>query len=120
MKAVIDTNIIFAYLYGKDPFHDKAVEIVEKYEKLILPLIVVFELIYLFYKYNIELNVLGYILHSDEVELVENTKEDVYYALSKNPNSYDDFNDYLILNTAKRLKVDLVTFDEDLKKLFYE
>jgi len=120
MKAVVDTNVVFAYLYDKDPFHNKAVKIIEKYKRLILPSIVVFELIYLFYKYNIELNIIKYILYSDEIELVENTKEDIYYALDKNPRSYDDFNDYIILNTAKRLKVDLITFDEELKELFYD
>ncbi len=118
MKNVFDTNVVFAFLYEKDPFHGEAVKLIEKTGKIILPLVVVSELIYLFYKYEIDLKLLKDLLSADEVEVVENTKEDVYYALTKNPKSYDEFNDYLILNTAKRLKVDLITFDEDLKRAF--
>ena len=118
MKSLFDTNVVFAFLHEKDPFHEKAVKLVEKTDKIILPLVVVFELIYLFYKYEINLKVLEELLSADEVEVVENTKEDVYYALAMNPKSYDEFNDYLILSAARRLKVNLTTFDEDLKRTF--
>lgn len=116
MKAVIDTNVIFAYLYDKDPYHKKAIEIIDRLEKIYLPAVVIFELIFLFKRYNIDLKVLYYLLSSEEVEYVETKLEDIYFALKNEPESYDEFNDYIILHTALRLKVKLETFDKELKE----
>jgi predicted nucleic acid-binding protein len=118
MKAVLDTNVIFAFLYEKDPFHEKSVRIIENVGKVILPLIVVFELTYLFYKYNINLKILENLISADEVEVVGNLSEDILYALAMNPKSYDEFNDYIILSTARRLKSNLITFDKELEEIF--
>ncbi|HIP66535.1 MAG TPA: type II toxin-antitoxin system VapC family toxin [Candidatus Nanopusillus sp.] len=116
MKAVIDTNVIFAYLYDKDPYHKKAIEIIDSLEKIYLPAVVIFELIFLFKRYNIDLKVLYYLLSPEEVEYVETKLEDIYFALKNEPESYDEFNDYIILHTALRLKVKLETFDKELKE----
>ena len=118
MKAVVDTNVIFAYLNEEDPYHKKAVNLIESLEKIYLPTVVIFELIFLFEKYNIDLKIIHYLLSSKEVEYVETGLEDIYFAIRNNPKSYDKFDDLIILHTALRLRVELVTFDKELKNLW--
>ncbi len=118
MRAVVDTNVIFAYLYEKDPYHKKAKELIERCEKIFLPSVVIFELIFLFRKYDINLKILYYLLYSKEIEYIETTLDDIYFALKNDPKSYDEFNDYLILHAALRLKANLLTFDKELEEKF--
>jgi len=116
--VVVDTNVVFAYIYEKDPFHDKAAEIIDNAEEMYLPSPVIFELAFLLRRENIDLRVIRTLLSSTEIRFVEIELGDILFALNKQPKSYDEFNDYLILSTALRLRADLATFDEELRKIY--
>jgi len=118
MKAVVDTNVLFSYFYIKDKFHSESRKIILKLDEIIIPSIVLIELVYLFKKYGLDVNIISEFLELEEVKFTENKLKDFLFALSKNPKSYDEFNDYVILHTALRLNVNLETFDKELKDLF--
>ena len=117
MKSVLDTNFIINLIFEDQPFHKKAVETWKKIEKAYAPTVVIFELIYLLTKYK-KLEWVYVFLSDEKVEYVETKLEDIYFALKNNPKSYDEFNDYIILHTALRLKAKLETFDEELRDKF--
>ena len=118
MRAIVDTNVIIAYLVRDDPNHSKAEKIISELDIILLPTVVVIELAYVFRKRGYNLGILSELISSQEVMLVEHTFDDFLFAFKENPKYYDDFNDLLILHTALRLDVNLETFDEGLKKKY--
>jgi len=118
MKAVVDTNVIFAYLNKEDSFHEKSKEIIKNLSKIILPTVVIFELVYIFQKHNLNFSIIYDLLTSKEVVYEETKLSDILFALKNKPKSFDEFHDYIILHTAKRLGINLETFDEELKNKF--
>jgi predicted nucleic acid-binding protein len=119
LEGVVDTNFVIALIFKDHLFHERALEEWKKIEKAYLPLISIIEIVYFLIKNNIEVkNVIEEILNDPKIEVVENTLEDVYYAINSSPRRYDDFNDYLIISTAKRLNLNVFTYDERLKKKY--
>jgi len=88
-----------------------------KLDKVYLPLISITEIAYSLIKHNIDLNVLNEILSDPKIEIIENSVEDISYAVGKKDEikGYDDFNDFLILSVAIRQNLPLLTFDKKLK-----
>ncbi|BFI73486.1 PIN domain nuclease [Nanoarchaeota archaeon] len=116
MISILDTNVIFSYLVKNDTNHKKAVEIINKYDKIIMTTVTILELTYILKKSNIDLSIIKDLLYSEEVEFVDNSIEDIIFSINNKPKSYDEFNDYIILHTALRLNTNLETFDEELLK----
>ncbi len=117
MKAVVDTNFLINLIFEDQPFHKEAIEQWEKLEIAYVPMVVIFELAYFLTKYN-QLQWLEFILSDEKIEIVETKLEDLYFALNQKPKKYDEFDDYIILSIALRLRVDLLTFDKELKEKF--
>ena len=61
-------------------------------------------------------DVLENVLSDPKIEVVENTLEDIYFAIRNSPKSYDDFNNYMIISLAKRLGIKIFTYDEKMKR----
>jgi hypothetical protein len=117
LEAVVDTNFIIAVMFKDHVNNDEAIKEWEKLDKVYLPLISITEIAYFLIKHNIDLNVLNEILSDPKIEIIENSVEDISYALGKKDEikSYDDFNDFLILSVAIRQNLPLLTFDKKLK-----
>jgi len=117
LEAVVDTNFIIAVMFKDHVNHDEAIKEWEKLDKVYLPLISITEIAYFLIKHNIDLNVLNEILSDPKIEIIENSVEDISYALGKKDEikGYDDFNDFLILSVAIRQNLPLLTFDKKLK-----
>ena len=115
MKSVLDTNFIINLIFEDQPFHKEAIESWKNIEKAYVPTVVVFELIYFLTKYK-KIEWVYLFLSDEKVEYIETKLEDIYFALKNNPKSYDEFNDFIILHSALRLKAKLETFDKELKE----
>lgn|GEM_PF-2397446 len=98
-------------------FHKLAIENWGKILKAYLPIIAVSELAYFLIKNRFNLDdVLENVLSDPKIEVVENTLEDIYFAIRNSPKSYDDFNNYMIISLAKRLGIKIFTYDEKMKR----
>ncbi|AHC52050.1 twitching motility protein PilT [Sulfolobus acidocaldarius SUSAZ] len=116
MEVVVDTNFVIAVIFQDHIFHEQALEDWKKLEKAYLPFISLVEIAYFLVKNGIEVkSVMESILSDPKVEVVENTLEDLYFATRSDPRKYDDFNDFLIVSTARRLGLSVLTFDKKLK-----
>jgi len=111
-RAVVDTNVLIAYLFEDDVHHNKARGLLSGYEQWIIPMIVIHELVWFFRHHEINLTVIKDILALPEVEVVENVVGDVLYAISRAEHPYD-YNDLVIYATALRLGVPFLSFDEE-------
>jgi predicted nucleic acid-binding protein len=93
-------------------FHGRALEEWEKIGKAYLSLISITEISYFLIKNDIGVkSIIEEILNDPKIEVVENTLEDVYFAINNDPRRYYDFNDFLIISTAKMLNLNIFTFD---------
>lgn len=81
-----------------------------------LPIIALSELAYFLVRNKLGTDVIKTVVSDPKIEVVENTLEDVLYAVKESPKSYDDFNDYMIVSTAKRLGLEVLTYDERLRR----
>ncbi len=99
MSFVIDTNAIIAVISEDDVNHDKAVNI-----------------------WNFDLRIINEILQDPKIKVIENNIQDIYFAIDHKDyiRHYDDFNDLIILSTARRLGLPLVTFDDELLELYHK
>lgn len=85
-----------------------------------LPAVAVSELAYFLLKHGVSLKVLEEVLSDPKIEVEALEEEDLRYAL-RNPDkikTYDDFNDFLILSTAVRLGLKLLTYDRVLRRIY--
>ncbi|AAK41871.1 PIN domain-containing protein [Saccharolobus solfataricus] len=117
LQTVVDTNFIIAIIFRDHEKHEEALKEWEIIEKAYLPLISLSELSYFLIKNGVNLEVVNEVISDPKIEIVPNTIEDVRFALANKEKikGYDDFNDFLILSTAKRLDLPLLTFDKKLK-----
>lgn len=118
MSAVIDTNVLVFDTFEDSEFHAEASKGLDSIEKWHLPDIVFHELMWFFKSEDYELSrarfkVEEYLTHEKSV-FSQCTTDDIRFA-SKVSN-YSDYNDFVILSTAKRLQLPLFTFDGELRK----
>jgi predicted nucleic acid-binding protein len=119
LEGVVDTNFVIALVFKDHVLHGRALEEWKKIEKAYLSLISITEIAYFLIKNDIEVkSIIEEILNDPKIEVVENTLEDVYFAINNDPRKYDDFNDFLIISTAKRLNLNIFTFDAKLKRKY--
>ena len=120
MRAVVDTNFVVAVMTEDDVNHEDAVRMWALVERAYLPTIAVAELSYFLIKHGLDLSILEYVFSDPKIELVEHTLSDFTFAVRNRHlvKRYDDFNDLLILATALRLGMKLLTYDEKLSELW--
>ena len=115
-KVVADTNFVIAVMFKDHEFHERAIKDWEGIERAYLPIIALSELAYFLIRNKLRTDVIKAVISDPKIEVVENTLDDVLYAIKESPKSYDDFNDYMIVSTAKRLGLEVLTYDEKLRR----
>ena len=118
MKAVVDTNFIVALIVEDDENHLDALEKWRLVDEAYLPAIAATELAYFFLKHRVNLGLLEEVFSDPKIKIIPTTEEDIRFAVrnSDKISGYDDFNDQLILSTALRLQLRLLTYDRVLQK----
>jgi uncharacterized protein len=118
--AVVDTNVIIAVIIEDDINHREAIRLWGDIQKAFVPTVVMFELAFFLIKYNLDLKLLGQIMTDPKVELVPNNLDDIMFLVSRSSHvtRYDDVGDLSIASVARRLDLELKTFDKSLKKYF--
>ncbi len=116
---MLDTNVLIFDTFEDSEFHLQAASTLDSIERWTLPGIVFHELIWFFKVRKIELSrtrtkVEEYIAN-EKASFSPCTADDVRFAVTRMKN-YTEYNDLIVLSTAKRLGLPLFTFDEELKK----
>jgi predicted nucleic acid-binding protein len=116
---VLDTNVLIFDTFEDSEFHLQAASTLDSIERWTLPGIVFHELIWFFKVRKIEpsrtrTKVEEYIAN-EKASFSPCTADDVRFAVTRMKN-YTEYNDLIVLSTAKRLGLPLFTFDEELKK----
>jgi len=117
-EAVFDTNVIIAIIIENDVNHKKALEFWRKTDKAYIPMISIIEFNYFLIKHSLPVTITKELINDEKVNIIPTQKDDVFFSIKNNIKSYDDFNDMIILNIAKRIEKQLITFDVELKKLY--
>jgi len=117
LEALLDTNVFVAVLVEDDVNHREALGIWSDAEKVHVPFISVVEFEYFLVKHKLGSKAIQELVNDPKVEIVPNTSQDIRFALTRKPKLYGNFNDYLILSTARRTSLPLLTFDEELRRL---
>ncbi|MHB8565613.1 MAG: PIN domain-containing protein [Nitrososphaerales archaeon] len=91
----------------------------ESFDKFLVPAVALFELSFFLVKNKLNLDLLEEVLKDPKVEFVENNLDDFSYLTrhSDNVRQYDDVWDLILVSVARRLNVELMTFDQDFMKL---
>jgi predicted nucleic acid-binding protein len=99
-----------------DRNHKEGLRIWGIINKAIVPTVVLFELAFFLVKQKLDLDLLRSVVNDPKVEIVENNLDDILYLVrnSKDVKHYDDVGDMVILSVARRLGIELKTFDEEL------
>ncbi|BBE42801.1 PIN domain-containing protein [Conexivisphaera calida] len=118
MEAVVDTNFVIAVIFKDHEHHKEALKEWRGISRAYLPLISLTEMAYFFIKSEVNLEVMDEVLSDPKVEVVVNTADDLRFAVENRDRiaGYDDFNDFLILSVARRLRLPLLTFDRKLRR----
>ena len=121
-EAVADTNLLVAVMVEDDRNHKQALKIWESFDKFLVPAVVLFELSFFFVKNKLSLDLLNHVVTDPKVEFVANNLDDFSFLVrhSDEVRRYDDVGDLIIVSLARRLGVELKTFDRDLMKLLPE
>ncbi|BFI73365.1 hypothetical protein YN1_3520 [Nanoarchaeota archaeon] len=96
MNVVLDTDVLVNLFYVDQPYHEKAKEIWKKYDNIYIPEVVLFELIYFIFKKNQKIDLIKLLIYDEKVEIINNDRNDIIFAIDKNPKNYDELNDYII------------------------
>ncbi|MEM1598487.1 MAG: PIN domain-containing protein [Pyrobaculum sp.] len=114
-EAVVDTNALVYYVVEDSPHHAESVEKLDALEKWHLPTVVVHELAWFFKKTAPDkgAEVLRALLHYEKVVV---HCEDVATLRRAASAGLVHYNDAVVLYTARRLGLPVVTFDEKMKK----
>ena len=118
MEGVVDTNVLISCLIIDDINHQKAKEIMESLERWYLPTIVIHELVWFLKSQKLKIALAIPIIEHSKSLIVPIEKEDILFALKNSAEKPSEYNDFLILGVALRMKKELITFDEELKSNF--
>ena len=120
MSAVIDTNVLIYDTFEDSALHSEAKNKLDGLKRWHVPMIVIHEYIWFMKGEDIDLSltkdkVLEYVTH-EKTEIVSEDADEVLFAIER-IKSYRDYNDYLILASARRFDEPLLTFDHRLKEV---
>ena len=118
MTVLIDTNVLVYYTIENSPHHDRACELIDESEDLIVNSLSIVEVGFVLPRYGIEnKNVrmkLEELLRGDyfTVSWISGKMiDEVSIFIVENGLSFKDFNDWIIAHDAHSRNVPLVTFD---------
>lgn len=116
VRVVVDTNVLIAVMVDNDRNHKEALGIWESITQAVVPTVVLFELAFFLVKFGLSLELLEELLTDPKIEVVPNNLDDMLYLTrhSKIVKYYDDVVDLIVLSTARRLGIELRSFDKSL------
>lgn len=119
MSAVVDTNVLIFDSFEDSKLHTEAKKLLDSLERWILPSIVFLEYVWFMKGEKLDLSfskekVIEYLTHA-KTKPIPIQVDDILFSTQK-IEEYRDYNDFLILSTAKRMGHPLLTFDETLKR----
>ena len=117
--VVVDTNVLIFDTFEDSEFHEAAVLGLESAEKWCIPGMAFHEFLWFFKGRDLKLSdakakVHEYLTNEKSV-FVPCTPDDVEFALGR-MKTYRDYNDLIILSTARRANLPVFSYDEDLRK----
>lgn len=118
MSAVIDTNTLIYDTFSDTSLHEEAKTGLDQLETWIIPSLVFHEYMWFMKAEDIPLETakektLDY-LNNEKTHLIPDAREQIIHALNITK-SYKDYNDNIILATAKKLQIPILTNDKNLK-----
>lgn len=120
---ILDSNVFIWFFYEDDSLHDLALKILEelKHSKIIVPYCVIQEVCSIFsirFWKKIADNFLYFLLETDNFELINN---DVHDEISHFLEFKDkiSFTDLSLIMISKKYSAELITFDKQLLKLYW-
>lgn len=119
MSAVVDTNVLIFDTFDDSELHAEAKGSLDSLEGWVLPSIVFHEYVWFMKAENLDLSftkekVIEYMTHT-KTRSVPIQVDDIIFSI-RTIDAYPNYNDFLILSVAKRLRHPLLTFDEKLKR----
>jgi predicted nucleic acid-binding protein len=121
MECVLDTNVLVYDAIEDSELHEKAERILDKFERLLIPGVVIEEFVSVMSKLKIRKDLVMQIalgmLNNPSVELVpvgKNELEGAFKPIAEEEVSIRKFSDKVILYIAKRRKASFFTFDREL------
>lgn len=122
-QAIIDTNVYVHAIVEDSPLNIKAKEALDMVETWLTPIIVVYELVWVFRKLKLTTddiqNIISTLLENPKVKIIADDGSYVKRALILLKDEKLDatmFNDKIILSIARHTNLPLATFDNELKK----
>jgi len=118
-EAIFDTSAIFAAVVKNDPFHDTAYKIFQELGSVMLPVTVITELAYLFWKRGANnASILRKIVEHPKITIICDVKAPILAArtLERNGISLISYNDAVVIHTATNRQAPIVTFDKQMWK----
>ena len=117
---MVDTNVLIFDTFEDSEFHQQATSTLDSIDRWGLPGIVFHELVWFFKARRVELSrmrtkVEEY-LTNEKTSFLPCTPDDIRFAAAR-MKDYTQYNDLLVLSTARRLGLPLFTFDEELRKI---
>ncbi len=122
MEAVIDTNVLIYEFIEDSEYHNKAKNILDTIDNIIIPEIVINEFVYVSSKlgvpFNIVKNKVLEIYNSYQIEVIEIQNDYIINIINNSINVYEfkNFNDVIISYISRIKNIPLFTFDNNLKK----
>lgn len=119
MEAVIDTNVIVFDAFVDSEFHSEATTKLDSIDRWYLPSVIIHELVWFFKARKIQLSrarlKVEEFLTNEKTVFSQCTADDIRFAIVQIKN-YQEYNDLVILSVAKRLGLQLFTFNDGLKQ----
>ena len=120
LKAVVDTNVLVFDTFEDSEFHKEASSGLDSLEGWGLPGMVFHELVWFFMSQKIatpktNAKVKEY-LTNEKTTFIPCSADDIMFASSK-MKDHREYNDLVILSSARRIGIPLYTFDENLKTI---
>jgi len=122
-EAVIDTNVFIHAISEDSPLHKEARMLLYGLERWMVPTVVVYELVWFFKRVGVRSEVAAYVVES----ILSNPRTVVLADLGEHARralrtlreekiGLAHFNDKVIVSTAAKAGVPLVTYDDELRK----
>ena len=117
-EAVVDANFVIAVMFKDHAFHNEAIREWGALDAGYLPFVAACEIAYFLLKNKMSLSPLQEVLTDPKLHLLNDEQSDLLYAVenAEKVKSYDDFNDMVIIGAAKRMGMEVISFDRKMRE----
>lgn len=120
MPAVLDTNVLIYDTLEDSSRNAEARKMLDSLDKWYIPAIVIHEFVWFMRGEEVELSltrekIIEYATH-EKAEVIPDGTDEILFAIER-VKSYRDYNDYMILAAASKIRAPLFTFDRRLREV---